>query len=460
VKIRPGPLTRSQAAYLNAALEKLLGPEDGSAPLPDAAGGFFVGEGQDDPYDGDKFHARLTAGPDGDGFYSWTEVVPEGGGGAGQAPRTYATLPGGRSGSNGAGFHGAYERNGAAVFADSSTGTVVEMRLAYFDVSRDWVYAFAHCCPGAADDLPQKVVTAVCLIAPAFDAAVVLSTPTTLTEVFQSVLGGGFSIPAATGLVAMGLRWDGILLIQWPTVLGGSALVEGQIVLNTGAVVAYGKLQSTGAGANLILPMMFRGGDTLVPGDYTWDVMVKTDATGAGSVQALQGDTASGVGITYDPVIAEQSNYVHIPGGVAATSRCRAHPADCTCVGTDGSTGSGSGSGAASDCCTGLCGDPGTPGTLTATVTDKTGDFTALPDTLDFDCTDSGANTHEWFAADSSAVACKTAHGNQPCLELVNPVSGPTLTYPPEPGYTCSPFAAVYLVDDGAGNTCTVTVVS
>ncbi len=131
------------------------------------------------------------------------------------------------------------------------------------------------------------------------------------------------------------------------------------------------------------------------------------------------------------------------------------------------SSGSGSGSGGGGgNCCAGECGSSGVAGTLTATVTAKVGCFTSFPDTITWTCTDNGIGGHFWFPDSTSTVCGHTnptsiycAAGSPPNFGYTNS-SGSSSATPAQAGYTCNPFSAVFLVDDGAGNTCTVTVVS
>lgn len=128
-----------------------------------------------------------------------------------------------------------------------------------------------------------------------------------------------------------------------------------------------------------------------------------------------------------------------------------------------GSSGSGGGPGG---CCDGICGTPGVPSVLTGTVTSKVGCFTTLPDTINFYCQDSGAG-HTWDAIvvedycgnvgpSAWQIKCSTGDGN--LFWIGTPDLPGIRDTVPESGFTCVPFSAVYLLNDNAGNSVTITV--
>jgi hypothetical protein len=138
----------------------------------------------------------------------------------------------------------------------------------------------------------------------------------------------------------------------------------------------------------------------------------------------------------------------------------------------DAGSGSGSGGGGGGPCpaCDCLaCGSPGISPTLTATITDKVGAFVDLPDTLGFGCVDFGSG-HLWQATATVTVTLdgtpvtgtpqvSGGTGGVPVLGMpfgVTP-SGPAEAHP-DMGYSCYPFLGVYHLDDGLGNTATVTI--
>ncbi len=151
-----------------------------------------------------------------------------------------------------------------------------------------------------------------------------------------------------------------------------------------------------------------------------------------------------------------------VGGQLQVTKQCVRVPLSNNCPSGSGS-GSGSGGG---NCCTGNCGTPGVPATLTVTFTDKAGCFTTLPDTLTLDCT-THSTVHDW---ESSTFSVCGLDGVQAIIACVSPTFAPAFalangsipplppTTQPQDGWTCSPFFAVYLVDNGAGGTFTATV--
>ncbi len=136
---------------------------------------------------------------------------------------------------------------------------------------------------------------------------------------------------------------------------------------------------------------------------------------------------------------------------------CDDWPATITVTPCD-SSGSGD---VGADCCTGSCADGNVSSTLTATVTDKVGCFTSLPSTLDFSCQDSSPGFHFWELT-TTISACGHTGGEIGCTSGVPTLSltgGVLLSTLAEAGYVCYPFSAVFLLDDGGGNTATITVV-
>ncbi len=124
--------------------------------------------------------------------------------------------------------------------------------------------------------------------------------------------------------------------------------------------------------------------------------------------------------------------------------------------------GSGSGSG---DCCFGTCGSAGVSATLTGTVTDKVGCFTLQTGTLIYTCQNGGGAGNHFWQLTSGDLGCGSSAGNinacsagvaiTPILSLGGGLTPVTA----DAGYTCSPFSAVFHYNDGAGNSCTITVV-
>ena len=106
-----------------------------------------------------------------------------------------------------------------------------------------------------------------------------------------------------------------------------------------------------------------------------------------------------------------------------------------------------------------LRGDPGVPATLTATITSTTGCWAAGPATFAMGCLDDGAGSHFWSAS-SALGTCGAQLPDIACVAGVPTLSlgGGITPVTAQAGYTCDPFSAVFLVNDGAGNSCTVTV--
>jgi hypothetical protein len=134
------------------------------------------------------------------------------------------------------------------------------------------------------------------------------------------------------------------------------------------------------------------------------------------------------------------------------------------CAPTSGGGGTGSGG---PNCCAGDCGDPGVAATLTGTVTGATGCYASLPSTLDFGCGTITGGGHFWAVSPPVTICGQADSGfTVACfegalsLEFFDAPAGGALRVAAQPGYTCSPFSAVFLVHDGQGNTMTVTVVS
>jgi hypothetical protein len=131
-------------------------------------------------------------------------------------------------------------------------------------------------------------------------------------------------------------------------------------------------------------------------------------------------------------------------------------------------SGSGSGSGGGSCCFTG---DP--PATdLTAVVTNALGCFTGtfgLPASFTLGANSLAGGTYGWFSRQTFQacnsqentlieVLCEPSQNNLPCLVIHDGLGNIDVAIPPQPGWTCSPFCAVYHVDFGGGNSCTITV--
>ncbi len=142
-----------------------------------------------------------------------------------------------------------------------------------------------------------------------------------------------------------------------------------------------------------------------------------------------------------------------------------------TNIGGGSGSGSGSGGGTGTSCsCDGLCGDPGVPSTLAATFTSKVGAWAAMPDSATLSCSENGLGGHIWLAGGSlatvfgepqlSEVGCGASFGNTGVPHWGwTGTSGSGHSVACDAGNTCLPFSAVFHVDDGAGNTMTVTVV-
>ena len=134
---------------------------------------------------------------------------------------------------------------------------------------------------------------------------------------------------------------------------------------------------------------------------------------------------------------------------------------------TGSGSGSGGGGGTGGNCCLSPC-DPGQNPHLVATVTNATGCFEDLPSTIDFECVTTLSIEHNWDSLTNLSAACGMA-GNQGVFNIACPTAttlrlrifkSPLITNTnAETGYTCSPLTAVFHVNDGAGNTFTLTVV-
>ncbi len=123
-------------------------------------------------------------------------------------------------------------------------------------------------------------------------------------------------------------------------------------------------------------------------------------------------------------------------------------------------TGTGS---ALTNCCSGNCGDPGRPLTLDFTVTAKVGCMTSLPDSGTLSC-GGGADAVNWSVAisacgaDTLLVGC--LDGVLTCILEASGIVVNGFQANAELGYICDAgsFFATFNMDDGAGNSCTITV--
>jgi hypothetical protein len=123
-----------------------------------------------------------------------------------------------------------------------------------------------------------------------------------------------------------------------------------------------------------------------------------------------------------------------------------------------------SGSGPPSSaCCTGNCGDANVAGTLTATLTAPTGCYVGVPPVINFICQPLLPFGHRWLQTSNFPYCGGSGPSVITCLsETLPPLWGDTAGHiiTPQPGYTCFPFSAIYLITDGAGSSVTLTVVS
>ncbi len=161
---------------------------------------------------------------------------------------------------------------------------------------------------------------------------------------------------------------------------------------------------------------------------------------------------------------------------------CVENPNDCCDVACpESGSGSGSGSGG-TDCFCGACGAGGGPTTLTATVTSASGCYTSAPATIAYSCCSDtlGGVTFHAYAPVSTVTCCGQSSGacnasgigiweiagmGETCSSTIPFIlmpmnTGGNFVVQAQPGWTCNPFSAVFLVDDGAGDTMTVTVTS
>lgn len=135
-----------------------------------------------------------------------------------------------------------------------------------------------------------------------------------------------------------------------------------------------------------------------------------------------------------------------------------------------------SGGSGSSTCCDGECGDLGVPTGLAGTVTDADGCLTDVPSSMDWTCIPSlNAGKHAFRAVAFDDYCGINGSGsnwtidcafdptnNEPVLrvETANMFGAAQFLFiHPEPGWTCAPFSAVYLVADDVHNRATVTVV-
>jgi hypothetical protein len=124
------------------------------------------------------------------------------------------------------------------------------------------------------------------------------------------------------------------------------------------------------------------------------------------------------------------------------------------------STSIGSGSGSTTGCCSGPCSDP----TIPAVITNAMGCWTSAPANQAMTCIPSGGG-HYWGYIDPGP-ACASLPSDihdvfvhcvdqTPTLSFTN-LSGPVDI--PASVFTCNPLRATFVVDDGAGNSCKITV--
>jgi hypothetical protein len=131
-----------------------------------------------------------------------------------------------------------------------------------------------------------------------------------------------------------------------------------------------------------------------------------------------------------------------------------------------GGGGGGGGTGISCSCAGGCSG----VGALTATYTDTVGAWTAMPDSATLPCqpVNAGAD-HAWYVVagvatvfgqgQASEIACGSGSASGVPIFAWTDADGVGHVVECEAGNTCSPFSAVFKVDDGAGNTMTVTVI-
>lgn len=134
MRFQPGIITPEQANWLNMMADKfdsLMGitlDYQGQPRMQSFHAGDFVNNRQ--PPNKRKITAKVTAGPDGNGHYTWTEVQQV----AGQASSKYQPKPEGASG--GPSVHPLVERNGNTITTDA----IVEAELSHYSFAYDWVW--------------------------------------------------------------------------------------------------------------------------------------------------------------------------------------------------------------------------------------------------------------------------------------------------------------------------------
>jgi len=184
---------------------------------------------------------------------------------------------------------------------------------------------------------------------------------------------------------------------------------------------------------------------TLIDGTYQW----QTFTTPAQTSPAV---------VTCSPFSAT-SNIYEGPG--AGFGFCGGvGSGDITITATD------PGGGGNAACVTGGCGSAGVPATLTATVTAPVGCYVGMAGSFTLACqtfVSSGVTSHYWQAASmpicGAAFAVPTVMGSTSAPPSLNlGLSAGAGTANADAGYSCSPFAAVFHVNDNAGNSCTVAV--
>lgn len=130
------------------------------------------------------------------------------------------------------------------------------------------------------------------------------------------------------------------------------------------------------------------------------------------------------------------------------------------CGGSSGSSG-----GPSPNCFLGQCGGDGVATELMCTVTNMTGCYTTIPQHFNLPCFNSGTLQVAYQDQTGDGFTICGAGGQFPIVAWDDITNSPYLT---EFGnatlnqastWQCSPFAAVFEVSDGAGNSCTVTAV-
>ncbi len=142
---------------------------------------------------------------------------------------------------------------------------------------------------------------------------------------------------------------------------------------------------------------------------------------------------------------------------------CNVAASIVTLASVSGACGSSSGSGGGAFCCNLDC--TGIPSPLTGTITARMGCFTGAPGTATWACSSGGTN-NSWNTGintgcqvdDNLTIFCVIGPPTSLGMQFTTP--GGTFTVMAQPGYTCNPFSAVFLLDDGGGDSCTITLTS